>query len=181
MTNIGCHPMGEIKSTLDLVMERTRHLSLSKEEKQQQQHAEFEKRLAGLLQQYADQRLSVETFFKGIAQLEQETNITDQKMVYRAVLNRIVPDQDNREWILLADKLNPSIGRELEKQLAAYTLRKNEILEDGRKRLQEHLTQNHGISGSAVVANPNKDAFCRQELAALRKETQDHLTAASPA
>ena len=42
--------MAEIKSTLDLVMERTRHLSQSTAEKEAQRRGDFEKRLQGLLQ-----------------------------------------------------------------------------------------------------------------------------------
>ena len=39
--------MTEIKSTLDLVMEKTRHLILSDEEKQEQKENEFKKKLKG--------------------------------------------------------------------------------------------------------------------------------------
>ena len=46
--------MGEIKSTLDLVMERTKNLSLSDEEKQAQKQKEVESRIRGLLQKYLD-------------------------------------------------------------------------------------------------------------------------------
>ena len=46
--------MAEIKSTLDLVMEKTRNLTLSADEKAAQQHKEAENRIRGLLQKYLD-------------------------------------------------------------------------------------------------------------------------------
>ena len=49
--------MGEIKSTLDLVMEKTRHLTLSREEKEEQKRVEVNKRLKGLVQKYQDNLL----------------------------------------------------------------------------------------------------------------------------
>jgi len=49
--------MGEIKSTLDLVMEKTRHLTLSPEEKDAQTKVEVHKRLKGLVQKYQDNLL----------------------------------------------------------------------------------------------------------------------------
>ena len=52
--------MGEIKSTLDLVMEKTRHLTLSQKEKEEQKQIEVNKRLKGLLQKYQDNLLRKE-------------------------------------------------------------------------------------------------------------------------
>lgn len=46
--------MGEIKSTLDLVMDKTRHLTLSDEEKQEQKEKEFKKNLKGPAQKFQD-------------------------------------------------------------------------------------------------------------------------------
>ena len=46
--------MGEIKSTLDLVMDKTRHLTLSDEEKQEQKEKEFRKKLKGPAQKFQD-------------------------------------------------------------------------------------------------------------------------------
>ena len=52
--------MSEIKSTLDLVMERTRQMTLSAEEKAHQKKADCEKRLQSLLLQ-ADALLELRT------------------------------------------------------------------------------------------------------------------------
>ncbi len=171
--------MGEIKSTLDLVMERTRHLSLSEEEKQQQQHLQFEKRLAGLMQQVADQKLTGESIWERIGQLEQELKIADKKLIYNEIISRINPDRDNQIWLQLIVRLKPSAGQALEEQLIAYQRQKTDILQTARKRQQEQLAQTHGIMGTAVAANPHKDPACRKALADLRKKTQDSLLAVS--
>jgi len=52
--------MGEIKSTLDLVLEKTKHLSLTSEERQLQQQNEIKKRIGGLLQKYQNKLVSGE-------------------------------------------------------------------------------------------------------------------------
>ena len=44
--------MGEIKSTLDLVMEKTRNLTLSSEEKAEQKYDEIYKQVKGFLLKY---------------------------------------------------------------------------------------------------------------------------------
>ena len=50
--------MGEIKSTLDLVMERTRNLTLSDEEKQAHKQMAIASRIKGLLQKMLDGMLT---------------------------------------------------------------------------------------------------------------------------
>ena len=50
--------MAEIKSTLDLVMEKTRHLTLSDEEKQEQKENEFKIKLKGPAQKFQDQTIN---------------------------------------------------------------------------------------------------------------------------
>jgi len=52
------YDMAEIKSTLDLVMEKTRHLTLSDEEKQEQKEKEFNKKLKGPAQKIQDQAIN---------------------------------------------------------------------------------------------------------------------------
>ena len=48
--------MGEIKSTLDLVLEKTRHLSQSSGEKQAQTQKDTDNRINGMLQKYLDEQ-----------------------------------------------------------------------------------------------------------------------------
>jgi len=50
--------MGEIKSTLDLVLEKTKNLTLSSEEKEEQRQKEIENRIKGMMQKYQDGMLS---------------------------------------------------------------------------------------------------------------------------
>ena len=73
--------MAEIKSTLDLVMEKTRHLSFSEQEKQEQHSHEFAKRIKGLIQQYQDQKLRVENLKIELSDLRQTFGLKDRKSV----------------------------------------------------------------------------------------------------
>ena len=164
--------MGEIKSTLDLVMERTRHLSLSDEEKQRQKTAAFEKRLQGLLQQYADGAVSIDKLQERIVALETELQTADRQIVLAAVVKRIDPDRDNTHWIDLLAKEAPAFCGPLQASLDAYRKRRAELLAAGAQDQREGLARRHGIAGTAVVPNPRQDPTCQERLAALKKETQ---------
>jgi hypothetical protein len=52
--------MAEIKSTIDLIMERTKSLAASPEERESYQRQEREKRLRGLVQRLLDDNLTLD-------------------------------------------------------------------------------------------------------------------------
>ena len=171
--------MSEIKSTLDLVMEKTKHLSMSAEEKKQRKRADFEKRLQGLLQHYADGALSANALEEKINELEAEKKISDRRLVVGGVLCRIDPAQDNDRWLDLVSAIAPEVSPFLTEALA--TLRQEEagLLQAVQRRLLDRLKKIHGIEGSAVVCNPEKDASYLENLAALREETRSKIAKVS--
>lgn len=167
--------MGEIKSTLDLVMERTRHLSLSAEEKARQQKNDFDKRLQGLLQQYADGALSVDALQDRIKALQAELMVNDQRSLLAGIVGRIDPDQDNQRWMDLLVEMKLAVCGPLEAVLSDFSNRKRERLQAGESRLRQRFAEVHGIGGPAVVPNPQKDSAYRADLAALRQQVRDRL------
>ena len=169
--------MGEIKSTLELVMARTRHLSLSDEEKARQQQADFDKRLQGLLQQYSDGALSVDALQDRITALQVELKLEDPHMLAGGVARRIDPDQDNQCWLDLLRETAPALCGPLKAVLVEFSASKRERLQAGERRLRQDLAEGHGIAGPAVVPNAQKDRACRAELAALRQQALDRLEA----
>ena len=161
--------MGEIKSTLDLVMERTRHLSFSDEERTRQQKDAFDKRLQGLLQQVADGALTVDVVIDRIAALQAELNVNGRQPVAAGIVGRIDPDRDNRTWLDLLALLDPAVCAPLENVLADYRKNRSALLRSGEERLRDRLARDHGISGSAVIPNPLKEPACRQDLVDLKQ------------
>lgn len=164
--------MGEIKSTLDLAMERTRHLSLSSEEKAHQQKVDFEKRLQGLLQQYEDQALTADELRQRIAKLEKQLDVSDRRTVTAAVFKRIDPAGDNRRWLELVADYIPAAHAPLRDALDDYRKQANGLRQAASQRMLEQLARHHGIEGPAVVPNPQADPQFPARLQALRRDTQ---------
>ena len=167
--------MGEIKSTLDLVMERTRHLSLSAEEKDKQQREDYEKRLQGLLQQYADGALTVDGLLDSTRTLRTEMKIEDHHLLTQAVMRRFAPDQDNDRWVALLENLAPEACAPLKGILENHRRQRADLLQNGRESFAQELSEHDGIKGTAVVPNPLKNPTCRQDLATLRQATLDQI------
>jgi hypothetical protein len=171
--------MGEIKSTLDLAMERTRNLSLSKEEKAQQQKDHFKKLLQGALQRYADGAFSADDLRDRITELQTELKVTDHQLVMKAVLKRIDPNQDNERWLDLLSGLAPTTRDSLQEILLNYREQRAKLLQASEKRLLEQFAQQHGITGSAIVPNPDKDTSYQDSLSVLGHKTQTKIDAIS--
>lgn len=167
--------MGEIKSTLDLVMEKTRHMTLSAEEKARQQKADFEKRLQGLLQQYEDQVLSTDELRKRIEQLQAELKVYERQLVAEAVLMRIDPDSISERQLDMVSSLVPSARIILQKILESHREKHAEFFQAGKQLLLDKLAGQHGIKGSAVLPNIEKDPLTRQHLIFLQHETQKKI------
>jgi hypothetical protein len=167
--------MSEIKSTLDLVMEKTKHLSMSAEEKERQKRTDFEKRLQGIFQHYEDGALSVNAVEEKINELAAEEKILDRRLVIDDVLGRIDFSKDNERWLDLVAKLAPEIYNPLKEALAAYREKEADILLSVERRMLDRLKKDHGIEGSAVVCNPGKDAGYLKDLKALEKETKGKI------
>ena len=167
--------MGEIKSTLDLVMERTRHLSMTDEEKARQKQSDFENRLNGLLTKYADNTLSLSALRKDIQKLQAELDINDQEIVAEAVLRQIDPDQDNAHWIDLLGKIKPEMVDPLQKMLGQYNDQKTNLLNSSHRQVTDRLAENRQISGSAVIPNPEKNPQCKEQLSTLKIKVQKEI------
>ena len=149
--------MGEIKSTLDLVMEKTKHLTLSQEEREKQKYIEVNKRLKGLLQKYQDNLLRKEQLGQELEGLRKTFDLNVNVMLSRIILDSIKFGNNNKSLFELLSEICgldvsglEDLFREFQKTIdIASKKRTDEIMAT--------LTKKHFISGSAVVPNLETD------------------------
>lgn len=149
--------MGEIKSTLDLVMEKTRHLTLSQEEKEAQNRIEVNKRLQGLLQKYQDNLLRKENLNKELDNLKIAYNLNVDEMLADLLLNSLKIGRDNTVFLEL---LNEIFGLNLSGIETIFQNFKATVKSASKKRVDQiktDLSVKRFISGSAVVPNLESD------------------------
>lgn len=169
--------MGEIKSTLDLVMEKTKHLSLSEEEKQKQKSAEIEKRMNGLLQKYQDQVLPMEQLHKEYARLKQEFSLPDDSFLVNQTMNKIDLSGDNRYLLELLKQFCGSGIAGIESILNEFQDEYNSAASYRLVELREELAAKHYISGSAVMPNLQADDAWQAEVGEIRSRFEKKLSA----
>jgi hypothetical protein len=163
------YPMGEIKSTLDLVMEKTRHLTLSREEKEEQKHIEVNKRLKGLVQKYQDNLLKKEHLEKELDSLRKAYDLKVDKMLSRMLLDGLKLGHKNES---LLELLNGICGLDISGLETLFHDFQDAVGFASEKRIKEvkaDLAEKRFISGSAVVPNLETD----NELILTVKEIKD--------
>jgi hypothetical protein len=86
--------MAEIKSTLDLIMEKTKNLSMTDEEKKTLHLQELRKKIKGWVQRCIDGTLSIAHLRENIQQeMEKEPELPAE--LHEELLKKIDPDGDN--------------------------------------------------------------------------------------
>lgn len=168
--------MGEIKSTLDLVLEKTKNLTLSSEEKEEQKQKEIENRIKGMIQKFQDGILSKNQIVTDYEILKKDYNMSQNNALIIEITERIEPDQDNQPLLEV-----------LQECCAVDTAAVETIIENFRKAylaasqnrmelLKEDLAQQYNIAGSAVLPNLEADEQWRQEARQMRAGYEDQLS-----
>jgi hypothetical protein len=143
--------VSEIKSTLDIVLEKTKHLTLSEDEKRAQKKNEAGQNLAGLLQKYQDKVLDIDQLKDKINELKEFYDFIDTHALVSEILNRIELDNDNTSLMGILDDICQADSDGLKAVLSEYqnTVR---IRRDQRSdQIIEKLSRDYLISGSAIL------------------------------
>ena len=162
--------MGEIKSTLDLVMEKTKNLSLSAEERQGQKNKEIGSRIRGLLNRFQDKAISFDQFNSEYRALKKENGLkgTGNEQLIKEICDRIELGKDHQTLFDLLVEFKVSDFEGLKSILQKFQTASDAAARGRSKILMEELAQTYFISGSAVVANLENDAEWQKEAGEIR-------------
>jgi hypothetical protein len=148
--------MAEIKSTIDIIMEKAKKLTVTEKEKLAFKRKELEGKIRGLVQKYLDSFIDLDRLKVEIAPVQREGEEMVRELIEVDVLGRIQLGQDNEP---LLDMLSKTIGMNIgpiRELLNQFEKRMDREKESREKMLEEELRKT-GISGSAVIPNLNGD------------------------
>jgi hypothetical protein len=152
--------MAEIKSTLDIIMERTRHLVLSAEEKKQIERDDQLRKVPGYLQKYLDGVGDLDDLLDDLAAPPEE----HRHAVRQELINRLVKelgfDPRGRRGLEALQILAPreDLGKvaELQQLMDRFDASRHELVTARSEQARTRLAA-FGISGGAVVVREEKD------------------------
>ena len=148
--------MAEIKSTLELIMEKTKDMTPTNEEKKAFRKKEIQGKIKGLLVKFLDGFLDLDKLKNKIAPFEEKDHVAVREVLVHECLDRIDPEADNA---LPFDILQHLTGIDIEpirKLLSDFST----TLEGERHVYEQRLSsriREKGISGSAVLPNIEAD------------------------
>jgi hypothetical protein len=170
--------MGEIKSTLDLVMEKTRNLSLSDEERQGQKNKEIESRIHGLLQKYKDQALSVDNLRSEYRKLQKDYDLPGNAPLIKEICRQVELGKDNHTLFKLMAQFKVTDIEGITSVLHEFDEGIDAAARERFKILKDKLAEEHFISGPAVVPNLEADKAWRQKAGKIRAKFEPLLNQA---
>jgi len=166
--------LGEIKSTLDLVFEKTRNLTLSDEEKRSLAREKLDKKVQGLCNRYLDNFFPVSRLKDEMEKIASNDRELAYSFLQKYLFNHFNLDSDNSlilsalteiaRWdITSLNNLQKEYNSEKEGTQKAFT-------EKSLLALKES-----GVSGSAVVPNLDNIPEWNEFLKTLRKRYLEQL------
>jgi len=167
--------VGEIKSTLELVLEKTKHLKLSEEERKEQKYKEIKLKLNGLLQKYQDRMIKEEELKKEIDSLRKTYSFKENTFLINEIMGRLKLDADNRLILNLLKEVFGLKVKDLESLFNEYQHTIESLSQKRINELKESLSKKRFISGSAVVPNLESDEIWRTKMEEIRNKFQQKL------
>jgi len=171
--------MEEIKSTLDIILEKTRGLTMMDQEKKTFQKKESEGKARGLLQKFLDGLIDLKELGREIEGLDEPRQILMREALRRQGLGRVNPEGDNTR---VFDLLEAAVGLEtapIRKLLSEFREEFERMRNDREKKLLETLAE-RGISGSAIIPNVDADPVWIAYVAELRRKLNARIDGAVP-
>lgn len=165
--------MAKIRSTLDIVLEKTKGLSLSESEREDLRRKSLEDKVRGWVQLFQDDKYTLEDLK---ARVEEEAARSRDVMdiLRRELVGRMDPDGDSTR---LQQALQRIIGEDCTNFAAAVEAYRNEMKRDRDvfvARVRERLA-GLGVRGKAVVPNLEADAEWKDHVRSLKERFRASL------
>ena len=170
--------MGEIKSTLELAMERTKKFAISEKEREEMKQKEVRQKATSLFHRYRDGLLSLHEILKQIDKMEEGTATTAKELLLSQWIDALSLDDDEEKifkGVELLEQRNIDEARQkFHSLLSRYRSEKEMIKEKARLQLIEGLRKD-GISGSAVEPELEGRELWEKENGKLDRSYQARL------
>jgi hypothetical protein len=164
--------VGEIKSTLELAMERTKKFAISEKEKEEMKQKEFLRKATGLFHRYREGPFSLNDILKEIGKMEKKTAIMVKEILLSQWIDALSLDDDVERTLRgiesLKQKTIDEVKQKFHRLLSQYQGEHHRVKEEMKVRCKEALRK-EGIYGGAVEPNIESDKLWKKE-----KEKLDH-------
>ncbi len=158
--------MGEIKSTLELALEKTKKFAISEKEREEMKQKEVIQKATGLLHRYREGHLPLNDLLRQMEKMDKKTAATVKEYLLSQWIDALSLDDGGKRILNGVESLGQkNIGEVKQKffsLVSQYQEEKERIKQKMKARWGEILRK-EGIYGSAVEPNPEEDEVGRKE------------------
>lgn len=169
--------MAEIKSAIELAMERTKHLIMDKEEKEVFAAQEVESRVKALLRRYMEDMIDKEEVAKEYAMIKGDES-NKKSILISFFMEHFNFREDNKKLITLFDIAKIDLSREVKQKMETMQKKFQEEIEKRRTVMSEMIVsklKTMGIEGDGITPNLEAWSDCEKEVKALEEVFRGQL------
>lgn len=164
--------MAEIKSTLELAMERTKKMTISKKEREEIKRKEVEQKVNGLSKRYIEGHLSLNEILREMERMDEKTQPKAREILLSQWIEALSLSDEDERLLKGIESLKHRSPDELKQNhhqlISQYQSEKERVKDEATTQLVETLRQD-GIYGSAVEPNTEANHLWKQALEKLNQ------------
>ena len=166
--------MAEIRSTLDIIMEKAKNLEVTEEDKKEFREKEVQGRVQGLFQKYLDGILITEQLKREMASFDQDLRAVAESELLTACLGALTVEGDNQPLFEMLDRLLACDMKPIFDLIDEFQEQQG-VERNKRRAARIQALSKWGVSGSAVIPNLAADTEWRDFLVNMQKRFQGKL------
>jgi len=166
--------MSEIKSTLDIIMEKAKKFSVTEEEKQGFKRQELEGKVKGLVQKTIDGILDFERFQVELAALQAKDKDLVDPILKDEIVGRLEVGANSETLLKLLEYAAGPASPAVRGVLGDFEKKADKQKESHRNALLDEFKRK-GVSGSAVLPNLDADPEWLRMRSDLRRQLQEEI------
>jgi DNA-binding protein YbaB len=166
--------MAEIKSTLDIIMEKAKKFSATEEEKQGFKRQELEGKIKGLVQKTIDGLLDSERFQIEMVALQARDKDLVEQILKKELVSRLEVEANSEALLRILENVSGPAWATVRKVLADFD-KEAEKQKDSRVKILLDSFRKRGISGSAVLPNLDADPEWARVRSELTRDMQEKI------
>ena len=158
--------MAEIKSTLELAMERTKKIAISEEEREEIKRKEIMQKATGLFHRYMEGHIPFNEILKEIERMEEKTGSIVKGFLLTQWINALSLNDEEERFIKGIESFKNrginEVTQKLRHLLSQYRTEKEKVKQEVKVQSIEALRK-EGICGSAVESNIERSEIWKKE------------------
>jgi DNA-directed RNA polymerase alpha subunit len=179
--------MAEIKSALELAMERSKRFAISDQERDEIKRREIEQKATGLFHRYIEGHLSLHEILKEIERADEKTRTVIKEILLSQWIDALSLQEEDERLLKGIESLKGRSLDEIREKLHRLSQDLSEKKEDARQKAREEMTgelRRMGIYGGAVEPNTTGsqvmksllepiDLMYREEIRSVKEELKN--------